>query len=67
MQQFIVDADGDWYINKGAFPFVDPTTGTRFEPNIRVQIKTNPWIAGQPVLEKQVPEAPADKRTGKAS
>lgn len=54
MQQLIVDSDGEWFVNKGLFPFVDPISGHRFEPNVQTQIKSNKWIEGQPVLEKQV-------------
>ena len=53
MQVLIVDADGDTFLNKGLFPSVDPTTKVRFEPGTAVQVKSNPWIEGQPVLEKQ--------------
>jgi hypothetical protein len=53
MQVLIVDTDGESFVNKGQFPFVDPTTGVRFEPGVAVQVKSNAWIASQPVLEKQ--------------
>lgn len=53
MQQLIVDSDGEWFLNKGIFPFVDPISKHRFEPNVHTQIKPNAWILSQPVLEKQ--------------
>lgn len=53
MQVLIVDAEGDTFVNKGQFPFVDPSTGVRFEPGTAVQVKSTAWIASQPVLEKQ--------------
>jgi hypothetical protein len=56
MQQLIVDNDGDWFLNKGQYPFIDPTTGVRFEPNVKVQVKETAWIKSQPVLEKQPKE-----------
>ena len=59
MQQLIVDKDGDWFTNKGVFPFQDPISGTRFEPGVAVQVKSNDWIVSQPVLEKQVSDKPA--------
>jgi len=62
MQQLIVDADGIWFVNKGSFPFIDPTTGTRFEPAVQVKIKENDWIKNQPVIEKVPQEAPTPKK-----
>lgn len=49
----IVDLDGDYYKNVGAYTFVEPDRATRFEPGVTVKVRTNPWIEGQPVLEKQ--------------
>ena len=54
MNQLIVDKDGEWFKNVGSFPFIDHSTGTRFEPGVSVKIKSNDWIKGQPVLVKQV-------------
>lgn len=56
MLQVIIDADGDFYVNKGAFPFLDPTNGVRFEPGQPVKVKPTTWLANQPVIEKQVTE-----------
>ncbi len=62
MDMKIIDEDGTWFTNAGAFPFNDPISGTRFEPGVRTKVKTNAWIEGQPVL---VPEAPAPKAVDK--
>ena len=61
MNQLIVDKDGEWFKNVGAFPFIDPTTNTRFEPGVTVKIKSNDWIVGQPVLVKQIQEEDTPK------
>lgn len=61
MNQLIVDKDGEWFSNVGLFPFIDPTTNTRFEPGVQVKIKSNDWIKGQPVLVKQVDEGEPTK------
>lgn len=72
--QNIIDEDGEWVVNTGVFPFVDPTTGVRYEPNQRTKVKVNDWLEGQPVFkiegreekdedgdkgQKPVPPAPA--------
>lgn len=57
--QKIYDSNGKWYVNKGSFDFVDPTTGNRFSPGIPTQAVETEWIKGQPVLEPQQAEKPA--------
>ena len=54
----VVDDSGIVYVNKGVFPFVDPTTGVRFEPGEEVKVLPTPWIKSQSVLytEKVTPE-----------
>ena len=54
----VVDDNGIVYVNKGVFPFVDPTTGVRFEPGEEVKVLPTSWIKSQSVLytEKVAPE-----------
>ena len=47
----IHDADGTWWINTAAFPFVDPTTSCRFDPQIPTQTKVTSWMKTQPVIK----------------
>ena len=63
-QMLIVDEKApDFYVNNGSFPFVDPSTGVRFEPEVQVKVLRSSWMAGQPVIKKVEPEKPskADK------
>lgn len=53
-QQLIVDAKADFYVNVGQYPFVDHSTGVRFEPGVQVQVKQSEWMKGQPVIQKVV-------------
>lgn len=50
-QQLVVDKDGDWFVNIGQYPFIDPTNLVRFEPGIAVKIKQSVWMKGQPVIQ----------------
>lgn len=47
----VIDQDGDWYINIGAFRAVDPTSGHFFEPAVKYKILGTEWMAGQPTIE----------------
>lgn len=47
----IYDADGTWWINTSAFPFVDPTSGCRFEPQVPTRAKVTDWMKTQPVIQ----------------
>jgi hypothetical protein len=58
-QQVIVDDKGEFFVNKGVFPFVDPTNGVRFEPDTPVKVVQTAWMKGQPVIQKVVPEKPS--------
>ena len=58
-QQLILDEDGEFFTNAGSFPFIDPSSGVRFEPGVSVKTKETEWLKGQPVLVKQVVEKPA--------
>ncbi len=46
----MVDQDGVWVRNPNAFPFVDPETGTRFEPGgavVCIKAPKGSWIESQ--------------------
>lgn len=60
-QQIVVDQDGEWFVNQGAFPFTDPTSGVRFEPSVQVKVKRSDWMKGQPVIAAVPQEKPAEK------
>ena len=62
MNQLIVDKDGLWYVNEGAFPFIDPTNNVRFEPQVWVKVKTTPWIKSQFEVIKERPDPNADAK-----
>jgi hypothetical protein len=52
-QMLIVDEKApDFYVNNGSFPFVDPSTGVRFEPEVQVKVKQSDWMKGQPCIQK---------------
>lgn len=58
-QQLIVDDKGEFFVNTSQFPFVDHSTGTRFEPGIHVKVLRSNWMAGQPVIQKVITDKPA--------
>lgn len=47
----VIDEDGKWITNKGAFNFTDPGTGNRYEPGLPTKAKVTDWILTQSVLE----------------
>ena len=56
--QNILDKDGSWFVNKGSFPFIDPTNGNRFEPETPTKAAATIWVKSQPALVAWVdPEA----------
>lgn len=56
----IVDPQGTWYLNTGAFNFHDPESKTVFEAGVLTKAKKTEWVQGQPViLEQPDPTAPA--------
>ncbi len=56
----IFDSKGVWLINKGAYPFVDPTTNCRFDPRVPTQAPRTEWVKSQPTLSVWVdPDEPA--------
>ena len=56
----IVDVKGEWFVNVGAFPFTDPTTKVKFEPQTPTKVVQSDWMKGQPVIQKtEVEEAEA--------
>lgn len=62
-QQLIVDPDGEFFVNTSEFPFVDYSTGVRFEPSVHVKVKQSDWMKGQPVIVKVKIEPVPDKVT----
>ncbi len=46
----MIDNDGDWFINIGAFRMVDPETGHFFEPSVKYKIKATVWMEAQPTI-----------------
>lgn len=46
----IYDSKGVWLVNTGAFPFVDPETGARFEPRVPTKAQKTDWVKSQPVM-----------------
>lgn len=58
-QQLIVDDKGEFFVNKSEFPFIDYSTGVRFEPGVHVKVVQSAWMKGQPVIQKVVADKPA--------
>ena len=57
----IFDINGKWLINSGAFPFVDPTNGCRFEPNVPTQAPVTDWTKAQPSIKEHKMDTSAKK------
>jgi len=54
-QQLIVDDKApDYYVNVAQFPFVDHSTGVRFEPGVQVKVKQSDWMKGQSCIQKVI-------------
>lgn len=47
----IHDINGTWWINTAQFPFVDPTSNCRFDPQTPTQTKETAWMKGQPMIK----------------
>lgn len=58
-QQLIVDEKGEFFVNTSEFPFVDHSTGVRFEPGVHTKVVQSVWMKGQPVIKRVEPEKPA--------
>ena len=59
-QQLIVDDKAsDYYVNVAQFPFVDHSTGVRFEPGVQVKVQQSDWMKGQSCIQKVMPNKPA--------
>lgn len=50
-EMVVIDKNGQWFQNVGAFPFTDPETGVCFPPGVQVQVKLSNWMKGQPVIQ----------------
>ena len=48
----VQDPKGVWLVNVGAFTFVDPTNGTRFDPQIPTQASLTDWVKTQDAIIK---------------
>lgn len=46
----IIDKDGNWFSNTGAFRAVDPTNGHFFEPQVKYKIRPTEWMTSQPTI-----------------
>jgi hypothetical protein len=61
----IVDPQGKWYVNTGAYAFNDPELNTVLEPGILTKVTETVWIKSQPVMLLQadptIPVVKADK------
>lgn len=54
MDMLVIDRKGEWFVNTGAFPFTDPTSGVTFTPGRPTCVNPTPWMKGQPVLQPWV-------------
>ena len=43
--------EASWFLNVAQFPFVDPTSGVRFEPRTPVRTVLTDWMKSQPTIE----------------
>ena len=58
-QQLIVDDKGEFFVNTSEFPFVDYSTGVRFEPRVHTKVIQSDWMKGQTVIQKVIADKPA--------
>ena len=49
-QQIVIDRNGQWFLNTGAYVIVDTETGNRFESGKLTKVKSNEWVKSQPTL-----------------
>ena len=57
-RQLIVDDKGEFFVNTSEFPFVDYSTGVRFEPGVHTKVLQSEWMRNQPVIQKVTPDKP---------
>lgn len=69
MQTRIVhDSKGEWLVNLAKFPFVDPDSGCRFDPNVPTQARVTDWVKSQEaVIKPWIDPAQADVAAEAAS
>jgi hypothetical protein len=46
----IIDRDGEWFVHRGLFRFVDPTNGNFFEPGLPTKVIKTDWMASQELI-----------------
>lgn len=51
MQMQVIDADGEWFVNTGAYSFSDPITKVRFQPGVHVKVKPTAWMSSQTTIK----------------
>ena len=56
MDQKLIDKDGQWVVNTGAYNFADPTTGNIYESNTAYKVAVTDWMRGQPIFKGYDPE-----------
>lgn len=39
----VIDKDGDWFVNRGLFRFVDGDSGAIYEPGVPTKVKDTAW------------------------
>lgn len=49
-QQIVIDRNGQWFLNTGAYVIVDTETGNRFESGKLTKVEPNEWVKSQPTL-----------------
>lgn len=50
----IIDADGEWFCNKGSYSFIDPETNVLYEPALTVKVKSTAWLKMQEACIQKV-------------
>ena len=66
--RIIHDNKGQWLVNLAKFPFVDPDSGCRFDPNVPTQAKVTAWVKSQEaVIKPWVDPAEANAEAEKAA
>lgn len=62
----VQDPKGVWLINIAKFGFVDPTNGTRFDPQIPTQAELTDWVKSQDAIIQPWVD-PAEEEAQKAA
>lgn len=62
----VQDTKGVWLINIAKFGFVDPTNGTRFDPQVPTQAAMTEWVKAQEAIIQPWSD-PAEEEAQKAA